>query len=95
MDEYVLNYDNKIKKQVNAIKKLGTEYVSSFENAISKILNNPSANKKLDGNMKNLNCARFHKDYRIVYEIDAKEKVVILVFIGHRKDIYENLNRKL
>ena len=28
--------------------------------------------------------------YRIIYEIDDKEKVITILLIGHRKDIYRN-----
>jgi len=28
--------------------------------------------------------------YRVIYEIDEKEEVVIILHIGHRKDIYKS-----
>ena len=28
--------------------------------------------------------------YRVIYEIDEKEEVVIILHIGHRKDIYKH-----
>ena len=28
-------------------------------------------------------------DYRVIYEIDKERKTVIVLFIGHRKDVYD------
>ena len=32
-------------------------------------------------------------DYRAIYEIQESEKKVVVLFIGHRKDIYDNFAR--
>ncbi|KYK32699.1 MAG: hypothetical protein AYK18_15635 [Theionarchaea archaeon DG-70] len=32
-------------------------------------------------------------DYRIIYEIDKKEQKVIILFIGHRKDVYDDFSK--
>jgi len=32
-------------------------------------------------------------DYRIIYEIYEKEKKVIILFIGHRKDVYDDFSK--
>jgi mRNA interferase RelE/StbE len=33
-------------------------------------------------------------DYRIIYEIDGKRIMVLVLRIGHRKDVYRDLIRK-
>jgi mRNA interferase RelE/StbE len=33
-------------------------------------------------------------DYRIVYEIRDREVVVVMVMIGHRRDVYEKARRR-
>ncbi|MFQ6075192.1 MAG: type II toxin-antitoxin system RelE/ParE family toxin [Candidatus Bathyarchaeia archaeon] len=33
------------------------------------------------------------KDYRTVYEIDEDRKRVIVLFIGHRSEVYDDLSR--
>jgi mRNA interferase RelE/StbE len=33
-------------------------------------------------------------DYRIVYEIRKREVVVLIVMIGHRRDVYEKARRR-
>jgi mRNA interferase RelE/StbE len=32
-------------------------------------------------------------DYRAIYEIKSKEKKVIILFIGHRKNVYDDFSR--
>ena len=32
-------------------------------------------------------------DYRIIYEIYKKEQKVIILFIGHRKDVYNDFSK--
>ena len=32
-------------------------------------------------------------DYRIIYEIDYKEKKVIVLFISHRKNVYDDFSK--
>lgn len=32
-------------------------------------------------------------DYRIIYEIDKKEQKVTILFIGHRKDVYDDFSK--
>ncbi len=32
-------------------------------------------------------------DYRIIYEINKKEQKVIILFIGHRKDVYDDFSK--
>lgn len=32
-------------------------------------------------------------DYRAIYEIKSEQKKVIVLFIGHRKDVYDDLSK--
>ena len=34
-------------------------------------------------------------DYRAIYEIDKDRKSVIVLFIGHRRDVYDDFSRLL
>lgn len=34
-------------------------------------------------------------DYRAIYEINAKEKQVIVLFVGHRKKVYDDFTKLL
>ena len=32
-------------------------------------------------------------DYRAIYEIDTKNERIVILFIGHRKDVYDEFSR--
>lgn len=32
-------------------------------------------------------------DYRAIYEIDNKNERIVILFIGHRKDVYDDFSR--
>ena len=69
--------DKKIQKQLlNAIEALGTNQ-------------KPSGCKKLEG-VENLWRVR-KGDYRIVYQILGTRLVILVVRIGHRKEVYKKL----
>ena len=34
-------------------------------------------------------------DYRVIYEIDGEQKKFIVLFIGHRRDVYDDFSRML
>lgn len=34
-------------------------------------------------------------DYRGIYEIDEKKKIVIILYIGHRNRVYDDFSRLL
>ena len=34
-------------------------------------------------------------DYRVIYEINEREMKVVVLFIGHRKDVYDDFSRLL
>ena len=44
--------------------------------------------QKLTGELRGLYKLR-EGDYRIIYEIDSKKKVVIIYRVAHRKDVYK------
>ena len=50
----------------------------------------PKGHKKLKGAQKDIFRVRVG-DYRIVYQVEEERLVVVLVRIGHRKEIYRNL----
>ncbi len=34
-------------------------------------------------------------DYRVIYEVDDEKREVIILFIGHRRDVYDDFARLL
>ncbi|MBP7792152.1 MAG: type II toxin-antitoxin system RelE/ParE family toxin [Candidatus Goldbacteria bacterium] len=49
----------------------------------------PPGCEKLKSSMSNYYRIR-QGDFRVVYEINDKEKAVFIIYIGHRKEIYRN-----
>ena len=73
-----------LRKLPNSAKKRILTKLSSFENSPP-----PITETKLKGNNP------FHKirvdDYRIIYEYQGEILVILIIKIGHRKDIYNKL----
>ena len=46
-----------------------------------------------------LKASRFWKiragDYRMIYEIDSESNRVVILFVGHRKNVYDEFSRLL
>jgi len=69
----------------------------------------PSVRKRAIGLMKELSRtpekgeqlkpSRFWRvrvgDYRVIYEVDRSSSKVVILFIGHRKDVYDEFSRLL
>jgi mRNA interferase RelE/StbE len=71
------------------LKKLDVQIQERIKKEISALAENSEKGKHLS------HCPfwslRIGK-YRAIYEIDKNENKVIVLFIGHRKDVYEDFN---
>ncbi|MEX0822748.1 MAG: type II toxin-antitoxin system RelE/ParE family toxin [Balneolaceae bacterium] len=79
------------RKAQKALKKIPNPYKANLIQAIDQLSDNPRPDgcKKLKGN-DNLWRIRIN-DYRIVYQIRDEQLLILVILIGHRKDIYEGL----
>lgn len=57
--------------------------------AIDGLLDNPHRGQLLKGDLVGLRRLRVG-DYRVVYEVDAGELVVLVVHVGHRRQVYRD-----
>ncbi|MCH9646326.1 MAG: type II toxin-antitoxin system RelE/ParE family toxin [Proteobacteria bacterium] len=75
-------------KSLKRLPKQDLVKIKSKIDQLAKNLPNPSITK-LKGNNS------FHRvrsgNYRIIYEINGDELIILIVKIGHRKDIYKRL----
>jgi mRNA interferase RelE/StbE len=73
------------------LKKLDRRAVlRAFELIEKTIARDPHAGKALAGRYKGLFSWRF-SSYHVVYEIQEKRLVIVVLRISHRKDVYEGL----
>lgn len=84
----------KIKLHKNArknLKKIDPTTQKRIVKAITNLENNPTPNgyKKLKGQIEDKYRIRVG-DYRIIYTIKNEELVILVLTIGHRKDIYRD-----
>ena len=80
---YQINFDKEAK---NFLKKLKQGEQREILDKIEKLKENPYIGKRLSGNLFGLRSLRIDK-YRAFYKI-VEDKLIIIVDIGHRKNIY-------
>lgn len=76
--------------QKQALKELSdipVEFQLKIKNVLDNIVLNPYRGKKLHGKYEGYYSVRAWP-YRIIYEIFELEVVVVVIKIGHRKDVY-------
>ena len=86
-------YTLKFKKSVQGdFKRIGIEAAKKILEAIRKeLLSNPRSGKQLKGREGILWSYRIG-DYRIIYTFDEKELFVLVVRVGHRKEVYRGID---
>jgi mRNA interferase RelE/StbE len=73
------------------LKKLSAQVLEQLGSAIDKLGQDPrpSGVKKLKG------ASNFYRvrsgDYRIIYQIQDQQLIVLIVSVGHRQEIYKEL----
>ena len=85
---YQVEIKNSAAKALKRIPKAQRIRIVEKIDSIAENLPNPETTKMKGNNP-------FHRvrvgDYRIVYEIQEEILIILIVKIGHRKDIYRNL----
>jgi mRNA interferase RelE/StbE len=77
-------------KAARFLDKVDKEVRSRIKDKIKVLKQHPEIGKRL--NYSDFWSLRIG-DYRVVYEISKKEKQVIILFIGHRKNVYDDFIR--
>lgn len=68
-------------------EKIDRRYKKAINEAVTKLSTNPFLGKSLTGEFKGQYSLRVGI-YRILYTFDSKNKLIYLITIDHRKDIY-------
>lgn len=86
--KYRIKVKNSAAKSLKKISKPDRKRISQAIDNLAENLPNPNTTKMKGDNP-------FHKirvgDYRIVYEIQDDILLILIIKIGHRKDIYRSL----
>jgi mRNA interferase RelE/StbE len=72
------------------LENVGNELEKRIRKKLHILSSNPEKGKKL----KHSDFWRLRiGDYRVVYEVDYNNNQIIVLFIGHRKDVYDEFSR--
>ena len=84
-----IKVDDRVYKDIRGIPK---EDVNRIFKAIDKLKNNPELGKLLEGSLRPLRKLTVGH-YRVIYAYEGSRLLVLVVKIGHRKNVYEELKR--
>jgi mRNA interferase RelE/StbE len=76
------------------VEKLDPSIRKIVKRAIESLALNPAKGKPLAYDLAGLHSLRT-SDYRIIYRIREKELVIIVIALGHRREIYKKLRQLL
>jgi len=89
--KYSIKYTHEAKKNIG---KLDRSIKQIVKKAIESLSVNPFRGKPLAYDLSGLYSFRT-SDYRIIYHIRDEEILVVVIAVGHRKDIYKKLKKLL
>ena len=87
LKKYSIKYTKEAKKK---IEKLDKSIRLVIKKAIESLSSNPYKGKPLSHELAGLYSLRT-SDYRIIYRIKEKQLIIIVVTVGHRREIYKKL----
>jgi len=87
LKEYTVKYTAEAKKR---IERLDVSVKKIIQNAIDSLSLNPYRGKPLSYELAGLFALRT-SDYRIIYRIKERELIIIVITVGHRREIYNKL----
>ena len=73
---------------VHAFNSLHPEVKKQFNDALSTLKDNPYSGKPLREELNFLRSFKI-KRYRVIYQVDDNLRHIVVVALGHRRDIYE------
>ena len=76
------------------IKKLDPSVRRVIKNALLRLSENPMLGKPLSDTLSGYYSYRV-SDYRIIYKVRDQELIIIIVSIGHRREVYDKLRKFL
>jgi len=87
LKKYSVKFTREAKKR---IEKLDAYIKKIIQKAIDSLAQNPYKGKPLSHELAGLYSYRT-SDYRIIYKIEEGQLIIIVITVGHRKEIYKKL----
>lgn len=84
---YTIKFSKKADKQFSKLDKYTAQNIVDGLKGISRLHNPRSKGKALTGNLRSFWRYRVG-DYRIICDIQDNEITILVIAIGHRRDIY-------
>ncbi|MBI5389359.1 type II toxin-antitoxin system RelE/ParE family toxin [Candidatus Woesearchaeota archaeon] len=76
-------------KQLKKLRKI-SQLLDELDKKMKRLEDNPfPVGKILHGNLHPSRSTRLYGKYRLIFQIDEKNRKVYLEFIDHREDVYE------
>jgi mRNA interferase RelE/StbE len=88
-------YDVEIPPEVaEIVRDLPPEAKRQIKQALTRLAETPAAGKPLTGELAGLRSYRARR-FRIVYEVAESERRLLILHIGHRRTVYEELAQRV
>jgi mRNA interferase RelE/StbE len=85
--KYRVQFTREAKKRID---KLDASIKKIIQKAIDSLSHNPYRGKPLSHELAGLYSFRT-SDYRIIYKIEEGQLIIIVITVGHRREIYKKL----
>ena len=85
---YRLEYSERAKKEIQSLPS--QKIKDQIEEAILRLADHPDLGKNLKGGLAGLWAYR-SGDYRIIYKLFKSELRILIIALGHRRDIYRGI----
>ena len=82
-----IEIDPRAARDLKKLQRTHPDIVARLIRLIDGLPADPFQGKPLKGQKQGCHSLRYH-DYRIIYEVYSKEKVIHLIRVGDRRDIY-------
>ena len=91
MKKYAVLFTREAEKRID---KLDASIRKIIQKAVDSLVQNPYKGKPLSHELAGLYSYRT-SDYRIIYKIEEGKLIVIVITVGHRREIYKKLKEWL
>lgn len=85
--DYEIVFDHRAEKDIKHLWRGNPNVYFTIRNAIDNLSQKPFSRKALKGKKKGCYSLKKGK-FRVIYEVHTDKKIIHVIKVGHRKDIY-------